>query len=116
MDKFNYNRAKDTAERLIKRFGQQSTFIRQTGESYDPTSGTVQTTEEEYTYDAVWVDFSKDEVNDSSILKGDVRILVAGTVKVDDRVARNGEEFRIVDAETINPGGVQVMMEAQGRR
>ncbi len=114
--KFDYSRMRESAVRLIDRFGQMYTFTRQTGEQYDPATGTTTSTSETFDFNSVWVDFSKDEVDGTVILNGDVRILVDGLLKVDDRVVRNGKEWRIVNAEEINPGDTFLMTEAQARR
>lgn len=114
--KFDYSRAKDIAYDLIERFGTKLTYSRDTGETYDPSSGTVTSTTESYTADTVWLDYSKEEVDETIVLRGDARLLVAGTVKVDDRVSFKGSDWRIVDVNPLEPGGVELYTEAQARR
>jgi len=113
--KFDYSRSKDTAERLINRFGESYTFSRELGEAYDPATGTVSSTTETYSSDVVWLDFRKDEIDDTTILQGDVRLLVTGDVEVDDRITRDGKEWRIVNNRPLNPGGTLIYTEAQAR-
>lgn len=116
MAKFDYNRSKQTADRLIKKFGQQLDFTRETGESYDPVTGTVTSTTETYTYDAVWLNFRNDEIDDTIVLRSDAKVLVSGSLEVDDRVTLDGEEWRVVTARPLNPAGIEVYTEAQVRK
>jgi hypothetical protein len=115
VDKFDYSRSKDTAYRLINRFGQELTFTREVGEAYDPSTGTVSTTTESYSADAVWLNYRNDEIDDSIVLQGDARVLVAASVEVDDRVTFEGDEWRVVIARPLNPAGIELYTEAQVR-
>jgi hypothetical protein len=116
VDKFDYSRSKDTAYRLINRFGQELTFTRQVGESYDPSTGTVSTTTENYSADAVWLNYKNDEIDESIVLQGDARVLIAANVQVDDRVTFEGDEWRVVVARPLNPAGIELYTEAQVRK
>lgn len=116
MAKFDYQRTKETAYRLINRFGQELDFTRQVGETYDPVSGTVSTTEETYSADSVWLNYRNDEIDDTIVMQGDARVLVAASVEVDDRVTFEGQEWRVVTARPLSPAGVEVYTEAQVRK
>jgi len=113
--KFDYARTKETAYRLINRFGQELDFTREVGEVYDPVAGTVTSTSESYSADAVWLNYRNDEIDDTVVLQGDARVLVAASVLVDDRVTFEGEEWRVVTARPLNPAGVEIYTEAQVR-
>jgi len=114
--KFDYQTTQDTAYRLINRFGQELTFTRQTGETYDPVNGTVTSSEESYTADSVWLNYRNEEIDDTIVLQGDARVIVAGSVQVDDRVTFEGQEWRVVTARPLNPAGVEIYTEAQVRK
>jgi len=114
--KFDYQGTKETAYRLINRFGQELDFTRETGESYDPASGTVTSTTETYSADAVWLNYRNEEIDDTIVLQGDARVLVAASVQVDDRVTFEGQEWRVVTARPLNPAGVEIYTEAQVRK
>lgn len=116
MPKFDYQNTKETAYRLINRFGQELDFTRETGESYDPVSGTVTSTTETYSADAVWLNYRNEEIDDTIVLQGDARVLVAASVEVDDRVTFEGQEWRVVTARPLNPAGVEIYTEAQVRK
>jgi len=116
VEKFDYNRMKSTAYRLIDRFGQSLDFTRETGETYDPSTGTTSSTTETYSADVVWGDYNKNEIDDTLVKQGDARLVVAGEVKVDDRVTFNNKEWRVIDVSPLTPGGVELYTEAQVRR
>jgi len=116
VSKFDYTRAKDSAYSLINRFGKELSFSRETGESYDPVSGTVTSTTETYTADSVWLNYRNEEIDDTIILQGDARVLVAGSVEVDDRVTFEGEDWRVVTARPLSPAGVELFTEVQVRK
>lgn len=113
---FDYIKTKSTADRLIANFGSSLTFSRETNGTYDPTTGTVASTGEEYTADVVWTDFNKDEIDGTTVQRGDARLLVAGTVEIDDRVTKDGQEYRIIDTSPLKPAGTLLMTIAQARR
>jgi len=116
MAKFDYIKTKSTADRLIKNFGSELTFSRETGESFDPATGTVTSTTTTYTADVVWTDFSKDEIDGTLVQRGDARLLVAGEPEIDDRVTKDGAEYRIIDTNPLKPGDINVMTIAQARQ
>lgn len=113
---FDYIKTKATADRLIKNFGAALTFVRESNDTYDPSSGTTTSTAEQYTVDVVWTDFNKDEIDGTTVQRGDARLLVAGTVEVDDRVTKDGVEYRIIDTSPIKPANTLIMTIAQARR
>ncbi len=115
-EKFDYSRMKNTAYRLIDRFGQSLPFTREIGETYDPATGTTTSTTENYSADVVWGDYNKDEIDDTLVKQGDARLIVAASVLIDDRVTYNNKEWRVVDVSPLNPGGVELYTEAQVRR
>ena len=121
---FDYTKTKETANRLIKRFGQQLTVTRQVnneynpflGKGYNPATGEVTSTIETYTYDAVWLNFRDDEIDDTIVLRSDAKVLVSGSLEVDDRVMLDGKEWRVVTVRPLNPAGIEVYTEVQVRK
>jgi len=49
------------------------------------------------------------------VQRGDARLLIQGEVKVDDRVEREGENWKVVTASPLNPAGTLIYTEAQVR-
>jgi len=113
---FDYTGTKASAESLLKRFGASLTYTRETGTSYDPATGTTSSTTETYTADTVWTDFRRNEIDETLVKRGDARLLVAGAPQIDDRVTKDGVEYRIIDTNPIKPAGVRVMTIAQARQ
>jgi len=115
MAKFDYSASKALADRLLNQFGASLTFTRQTGEAFDPATGTTSATEETFNRDVVWLDYDNDEIDGSIVQRGDARLLIQGEVKVDDRVERDGENWKVVTASPLNPAGTLIYTEAQVR-
>ncbi len=115
MAKFDYSASKALADRLLNQFGASLTFTRQTGETFDPATGTTSATEETFSRDVVWLDYDNDEIDGSIVQRGDARLLIQGEVKVDDRVERDGENWKVVTASPLNPAGTLIYTEAQVR-
>jgi len=113
---FDYARTKATADRLIKRFGSELTFSRETGETFDPATGTTTSTTSTFTADVVWTEFRKDEIDGTLVQRGDARLLVAGDPQIDDRVTKDGEEYRIIATEPLKPADTQLLTIAQARQ
>lgn len=113
---FDYIKTKATADRLINNFGAQLTFSREASGTYDPATGSISSTSQTYTADVVWTDFNKDEIDGTTVQRGDARLLVAGTVEIDDRVTKDGVEYRIIDTSPIKPANTLIMTIAQARR
>jgi len=115
MAKFNYSASKSLADRLLNQFGSSLTFTRQSGETFDPATGQTTATEESFNRDVVWLDYDNDEIDGSVVQRGDARLLIQGEVKVDDRVERNGEQWRVLTASPLQPGDTLIYTEAQVR-
>ena len=115
MAKFDYSASKSLADRLLNQFGASLTFTRQSGETFDPATGTTTATEETFSRDVVWLDYDNDEIDGSVVQRGDARLLIQGEVKVDDRVERNGEQWRVLTASPLQPAATLIYTEAQVR-
>ena len=116
MAKFDYSASRALADRLLNQFGGSLTFTRQSGETFDPQTGTTSVTEETFSRDVVWLDYDNDEIDGSIVQRGDARLLIQGEAKVDDRIERDGENWKIVTASPLNPAGTLIYTEAQVRQ
>lgn len=116
-EKFDYSKTRATAQRLINRFGATLTFTREAAGSYDPTTGSTSNTTTNYTTNVVWLEYSKDEVDETTIFRGDAKLICDGQVEPDDLVIYQGETWRIVDTSPLNPtGSDRVLTTAQARK
>jgi len=122
-DVFNYVKSRDTADRLIRKFGGAlPRFIVRdvaSGPDYDPvlTSTPFQTF-------AVRVEFTWKQLQDETVLSTDQRWLVAAgpldalgltDVQTSDRLSVDGVELTIVKASPLKPADVNVMYDCQIR-
>jgi len=116
MAKFDYSASRALADRLLNQFGASLTFTRQSGETFDPATGTTTASEETFSRDVVWLDYDNDDIDGSVVQRGDARLLIQGEVKVDDRVERNGEKWRVLTASPLQPASTVIFTEAQVRQ
>lgn len=124
MSTFDYARSRDTADRLIARFGQAGTIRRTVvtgGNAYDPTSGTATTTDHAATL--VVTEFSNSEIDGTRVLATDKKVLVAAgglaiTPEPGDKVVEaDGTIYDIVPpVMPLKPAGTVVMYQVQCRR
>jgi len=112
-----YTNLQTTATRLLTKYGQSYTFTTYTQGAYDPGTGTNSVTTSTYSKKGVKTNFSKFERTNTAIQKGDMRFIVeTGTYAVGDTVSINSEEWRIMDAEPIEPGATNVIYILQLRK
>jgi hypothetical protein len=118
---FNYARSKETADRLIQKFGQTGLIRRRTttGPEYDPTEGDPT----DHACRFAVMDYSNAEIDGSRILATDRKVYLAkGALTIepglDDLLVDSaGVEYRIIPPlKPLNPGGVVVFWELQARR
>lgn len=116
-EKFDYSRSRATAQRLIERFGSSFTFTRESYGEYDPATGSVGATETTFDTNIVWLEYRKDEVDETTIFRGDAKLICDGQVEPDDTVVYQGETWRIIDTSPLNPtGSDRVLTIAQARK
>lgn len=116
-EKFDYSKSRQTAERLIERFGAELPFTREVSGAYNPVTGQTSNTQESFTSNVVWLNYEKDEIDETNVFRGDAKLLCDGDVQPDDEVTFQGSVWRVVDTRTINPtGSDRVMTIAQARR
>jgi hypothetical protein len=115
-----YTGLASTAAALLKDKGQLVSFVTRTRGDFDPATGTYDDTEVEYEgYGAVF-EYSVEEIDGSTILQGDAKLLVQNMTRPvaagDTAILATGEVWRVVDAGPLAPGGVTVITKCQLRR
>lgn len=113
---FDYSRSNALASRLIESFGQSLTFSRKTSGTFDPATGTVSSTMQTNEWQTVWLSYQEDQIDGTLIRQGDARLLVDGSPDVGDTVTRDGEDWRVININPLQPAGVLVYTEAQVRK
>ena len=111
---FDYASLNNTAETVIKHFGQSVTFSRLT-ETYNITSRSVSTST--YTAQVAMQDEAKEEQDNSAIVgvlhnalaHSDTQILVGDTATI------NSQSFRVVSVKEVKPATTVVYYELQLR-
>lgn len=116
-EKFDYSRSRASAQRLIDRFGSSLTFTREAYGDYDPVTGSTGSTSSTFTTNVVWLEYNKDEVDETTIFRGDAKLVCDGQVEPDDTVVYQSETWRIIDTSPLNPtGSDRVLTIAQARK
>ena len=117
MTRFDYSGVKATAERLIRRFGQDATLVRETqgGEPWDPVI-----VETEYACQAAVMDYSQSLIDGTRIQADDRQIYLSTegltvTPTTSDSLSVGGVSFSIINVMPLNPGGTVVFYELQCR-
>ncbi|MCR6502589.1 hypothetical protein MUO32_26535 [Shinella sp. CPCC 101442] len=112
-----YTRLQATAQRLIAKFGQQGTVTRlvQSGPSYDPVQ-----TPTDYPCMLVVMDYEDRAIDGTLILRTDKLLYVStqGLSIAPDRadtISVGEQTFAIKNVKQINPAGLVVYYEVQGR-
>ena len=116
MAKFNYARAKSTANRLITKFGQQGALLRYVAPANRQTKATYTAIPLMMAVTA----YRDNQVDGTRILATDQQIFASATniteVTPDDRIRlENGTELEIITVLPVNPGGTVVVFEIQAR-
>jgi hypothetical protein len=113
-----YNSLKATASNLLGNFGAVATFTRSIQSNYDPTTGQTLTSTEVFTAKAAGFGYKVEEVNESSILSTDIKLIVESDVyvpEVDDTLVWNGITYIIVFVSPVQPANQAVIYECQIR-
>jgi hypothetical protein len=129
----NYTQFRATAERLIEENGRTITLVRKDqGNPVDPTEPwRASTNAAEITFDVlgVFIEFEKDEVDGTIVMRGDKRVLVAAKSVTDEGgsaanldiedysdVLDGGTRYRIITSSVIEPGDTRIMYDLQVRQ
>lgn len=121
MTTFDYTKTRDTAERLLTRFGAAGVIRRITvtgGDPWNPGSGTPTTVNHAATM--VVTDYAAREIDGTVILATDRKVLVSTsglsiTPATSDLVVLDGQTLAIVSVKPLKPAGTVVMYELQCR-
>ena len=113
---FDYTKTKGTADRLINSFGAALAFSRETGETFDPSTGQTTSTTESFNRDVVWTEYRNQQIDGTAVQRGDARLIVSGEVEIGDKVTKNGTEWRILDVNPLQPANLAVIYIAQARQ
>lgn len=117
-----YQNAQSTVLDLLTQFGLPVIIKRETGEVFDPVTGTeTPGTVTEYPATGIVADFGLENVDETLIQKGDKKITLAAkglavVPQLSDRVVANGIEYTIQHIKEVNPAGTPLIYELQGRQ
>lgn len=121
MATFDYARARQTADRLLTRFGQSAT-LRQTtvsgGDGWDPGSGDTVVTDTTIT--VAVLEYEVGQIDGTVIQNGDRRVFVSAqgvgvTPAPADVLIVGSDQLRIVNVKPLSPASTVVMWECQCR-
>jgi hypothetical protein len=110
--------ARAAAVKLLTKFGQTVTFTYSSSETYTIATQTNAKTPATFTGKAVSTNYIKTEIDGSSIQQGDIRLLVENTTVApvtDNTVVIDTITYRVMDVESINPNGSNIMYICQLR-
>jgi len=89
-----------SADDVVSEFGFSATLTRQTGDTYDPNTGTVSTTESTFSVTAVFAGYVKEDEVGDGVERGDRKIYVSAldsTAPLEgDKISGGGEDAKIV--------------------
>ena len=116
---FDYAKSAATADRLITRFGQAATLIRQVqigGTDWNPTLA-----DQSRDCTIAVLDYENREIDGTRIQTGDKKVLVSAVglspePTTVDRIAISGEEHSVMSVKPLSPAGTVVLYEVQARR
>jgi|TARA_R110000782_G_scaffold144434_1_gene237274 hypothetical protein len=105
---------------LIQKYGQSMAIERVAEGAYDPTDGTVAIgTTTNYTVFGAPVDYTSNEVDNTNIRVGDIKVWLekptTETPLVGDVVTIDSADLRIVDIVTLKAQGLDVVYKLQCR-
>lgn len=118
MTSFDYARSKETADRLLTKFGQSATLRRYvaSGTAYDPTL-----TATDYPVTIADMAFKETQIDGTLVKRGDRLIYMAAArlaiaPAVADTLLVGSVEYKVIDVEPLQPGGTVVFYKMQARR
>lgn len=115
---FDYSRARATAERQIKNFGQPATLRRLTpGAGPNPGAPTIT----DYACRIVPLNYSQYHIDGTLVKAGDRKVLISTeglpvAPQPNDRLLIGLHTYSLLTADPLSPGGVDVLYIAQARR
>ncbi len=111
----NWSELVTTADDLITEFGQTITVKRNTYGEYDVDTGEVPNVVTTLKLKGVLFDYGEKELNGTTILKGDKKLLVQPTgissIENTDIITVNGKDYAVVNVIETNPAGINLLFE-----
>ncbi len=117
----NYTALQTKATNLLKNNGQEITFTYTSGEDIDPATGVVSDAGSITTvtgYGAA-TRYRNIEIDGDAILASDLRLIcnsVSSEPQVGWNVSVNSDSFRVMEVESVNPAGTNVIYICQIRK
>ena len=114
MTTFDYSKLRETAERLIIRFGRAATLVKLTpGSGYDPGEPIEATTSVMLVAD----NYSQRERDGTLVEQADQRFYMVSTTAPEsqDVIQDGADRFTVINAEVIRPGATAVLYVLQVR-
>lgn len=108
-----------TATRLLTGKGQTVTFTRRTVSAFNATTGTPTNTTTTFTGKGAVFDYNQSEVDGAVILSGDQRLILEAVTTapiIGDAATVNSIKYRVMNVNTVNPGGTVVIYQLQLRK
>lgn len=113
---FNYTGLQSSATALIQKFGRQLTFTRTTKGAYSAATGKTSDTTATFQKYCCVFDYSAAEVNNSTILQGDRRVLSEPhEYQVNDSVSIDSKAYRVISISENKPAGTLLSVDLQVR-
>ena len=109
---------KKVSSNILVKFGAPVTFSQETYTSFDPENGKTVSTTSTFTVNGVVDFYSKDEVNGTTILSGDIKLIIEsnGNVPTNEDVATiESIDYRVMNVLHVSPAGVAIIYEVQLR-
>jgi hypothetical protein len=109
------------AAEAIAEAGGPIVLIQEIAGEYDPATGTGEARTKKFTGVGARLNYSLGVVDGSSILRGDVRMLIGATGGMPKPLPGNhleymGERYEVIDCDVTQPAGVAVLYDVQARK
>lgn len=117
---FDYDAMQGVADELLEFFGgaSQRTITYTTSETYNTTTLENVRAESTFTGWGVVTQYTQDEIDGTTIQRGDLKLVLQKTSRrpeVDNTVAIDGDDYRIISVDVVDPGGVDLVYKCQIR-
>lgn len=111
----NWNELVLVADDIVTEFGQPIVITSVSQGVYDTDTGTISTTTTTTNTIGVMFDYGEKDINGTSILRGDKKLLVkpsgVTTITVNDLVTVAGNDYHIISVKQTNPAGTNLLWE-----
>ncbi len=119
MAQFNYSRIAQTVQRLLQKFGAQTTTKRRVEGQYDSATGKKPITETTFNMTAVVFDYAQELIDGTKVMDDDKQVF-ASVVGVNvpqsgDFFTWRGKQYTIIKVKDLAPSGISVLYELQAR-